>query len=586
MHQIVAPPDRDLDTSTKIAAVIRLTAWTSTLLVGALQTWAGRFPIGEDGVSYLDIADSYLRGDLRHAINAYWSPLYSWVLAFGLGVTKPSAYMESTVVHGLNFIVFIASFTAFDQFLQQLLAARQPDTRDLSTRSTIGVPTNAVLVAGYAAFLWVTINWISVPLETPDMCLTVFIYAAATLLVRMRQSPTARTFTAFGALLGFAFLTKSVMLPLSPVFLTGVLIAVRERSRALRGIAIAMVAMAVVAAPHVAAISLAKGRFTTGDIGRLAYIWHSAEATSPDFSWHAEFPDDHRPLHPTHKIFDRPATYAFGFGPQPGAYPVWYDPSYWHDGLPLQFNLTGQLNRLRWSLETWWRMFVREAFFIPLACLAILVLSFQTWRVLMGALTQFADLLVPFVVALPLYSVVRLSPRYVAVFVLLFVVAFLSSIRLPATARRRRNAWAVAIALALTVAVTFIPWTLRTVAEIRAQQEPESHMFWTIADGLTKMGALPGDGVICLGYGPPAYWARLAHVRIVGEVFSEMMGFKSIPNVTGLLASDGSLTPEAVAAFSTTGAKFLVARKIPAEVARHGWTELGTHTDWWGLAIP
>ena len=31
-----------------------------------------------DGVSYLDIGDAYFRGDWKAAVNAYWSPVYSW----------------------------------------------------------------------------------------------------------------------------------------------------------------------------------------------------------------------------------------------------------------------------------------------------------------------------------------------------------------------------------------------------------------------------------------------------------------------------------------------------------------------------
>ena len=53
---------------------IRVLCWLVALSLGALQAWALRFPIGEDGVSYLDIADAYLRGDWHNAFSAYWSP--------------------------------------------------------------------------------------------------------------------------------------------------------------------------------------------------------------------------------------------------------------------------------------------------------------------------------------------------------------------------------------------------------------------------------------------------------------------------------------------------------------------------------
>jgi hypothetical protein len=39
-----------------------------------------RYCINPDGVSYISIAQKYLRGDFADAINGYWGPLYSWLL--------------------------------------------------------------------------------------------------------------------------------------------------------------------------------------------------------------------------------------------------------------------------------------------------------------------------------------------------------------------------------------------------------------------------------------------------------------------------------------------------------------------------
>lgn len=72
-------------------------AFRSVALVFAfLQAWAYRFYIEPDGVNYLDIARAYLRRDWTNALNAYWSPLYSWLLALIQRVFHPSPYWEST----------------------------------------------------------------------------------------------------------------------------------------------------------------------------------------------------------------------------------------------------------------------------------------------------------------------------------------------------------------------------------------------------------------------------------------------------------------------------------------------------------
>ncbi|MGQ9896834.1 MAG: hypothetical protein ACUVR8_04615 [Acidobacteriota bacterium] len=40
-----------------------------------------QFQINPDGIAYLDLAEKYVRGDLWGAVNAYWSPLISWLTA-------------------------------------------------------------------------------------------------------------------------------------------------------------------------------------------------------------------------------------------------------------------------------------------------------------------------------------------------------------------------------------------------------------------------------------------------------------------------------------------------------------------------
>jgi hypothetical protein len=105
------------------------------------------------------------------------------------------------------------------------------------------------------------------------------------------------------------------------------------------------------------------------------------------------------------------------------------------------------------------------------------------------------------------------------------------------------------------------------------------HLPYEIARGLSAAGVAPGDKVVKVGYGPNAYWARLAGVKIVAEVFSEDEEFDKVPGIRAMFAADGSLLPAARAALSGTGAKAIVASAVPADVARQGWQELG-RTGW------
>src|SRR5262245_66056250 len=65
----------------------------------ALHAYANRHLINPDGISYLDVASAYARGDFAEAVNAYWSPLYSWLLAAVFTLMRPTAYWECTVAH-------------------------------------------------------------------------------------------------------------------------------------------------------------------------------------------------------------------------------------------------------------------------------------------------------------------------------------------------------------------------------------------------------------------------------------------------------------------------------------------------------
>ena len=48
-----------------------------------------RYELGPDGISYLSVASEYAHGYWRDAVNPYWGPFYSWLLAFLLVLRVP-----------------------------------------------------------------------------------------------------------------------------------------------------------------------------------------------------------------------------------------------------------------------------------------------------------------------------------------------------------------------------------------------------------------------------------------------------------------------------------------------------------------
>jgi hypothetical protein len=69
--------------------------------------------IGVDGLCYLEVARAYLRHDWHTALNAYWGPLYSWLLTLGMTVTHPSVESELPLAQAVNFIIFVVSVFTF-----------------------------------------------------------------------------------------------------------------------------------------------------------------------------------------------------------------------------------------------------------------------------------------------------------------------------------------------------------------------------------------------------------------------------------------------------------------------------------------
>jgi hypothetical protein len=78
--------------------------WAVAFFLGLSQAWSWRYYIEPDDVSYIEIAHAYVQRDFAHAVNAYWSPLYSWLLALVLSLIHVPEYSEATALHLLNFL--------------------------------------------------------------------------------------------------------------------------------------------------------------------------------------------------------------------------------------------------------------------------------------------------------------------------------------------------------------------------------------------------------------------------------------------------------------------------------------------------
>ena len=149
----------------------------------------------------------------------------------------------------------------------------------------------------------------------------------------------------------------------------------------------------------------------------------------------------------------------------------------WHEGTTVRLDLVGQLRTLHWSSVVWRRLFLGDGDFLIFGAFVLLAASFQRWRDLWGELRGQTEMLLPLLVALPLSSIVLLSPRYVAVFALLFWLGLFASVRLPQATVSRRLSWAVCVAVVLMIGLRLAPWSVNRLRDVRRQTSAEDRVY-------------------------------------------------------------------------------------------------------------
>jgi hypothetical protein len=116
-----ATPEKREFQLVSVSSLDRSLLWASVLL-GVVHSWMSRWAMNPDGMSYLDLGDSFFQRGWAHAVNAWWSPLYQCLVGNVVGILKPSMKWEFPLVHAVNFEIFLVARLAFRYLLYTLLA--------------------------------------------------------------------------------------------------------------------------------------------------------------------------------------------------------------------------------------------------------------------------------------------------------------------------------------------------------------------------------------------------------------------------------------------------------------------------------
>lgn len=571
---------------------MRVAFWAAIIIVGALYSWTVRHSMNSDGVVYLDLADALIRGDFKTALSAYWSPLYSWILAGAVLVLQPSSQWEFPLVHLVNYVIFLVALASFEFFMQELLKYNQ--VRAAQTRETgyARIPDWALKSLGYGLFVFFALGFITLWLVTPDMLVAALIFLAAGILLRIRTGRATRlSFVLFGLILGLGYLAKTSMLPMALVFLGVALLSGGNLSaikKSFPNILIATVIFLLIIAPFVGFISTDKGRLTIGDSGKLNYAWW-VNKTAVYIHWQGENPESGIPTHPTRRIYGSPAVYEFA-EPVAGTYPAWFDPSYWYEGLRINFDISQLLPILQFNAMTYFKLLYQHQWALVLATL-VLLFQGRLVRKSISDILEHWSLLLICIAGLSMYAIVTIfqDPRYIAPYALILWMLIFSQIRVASGFWAEKAAPYIAIT-AVTTTLTFvpvamhsfmasmpvIPTSLNMVGALISGEDAVTDIEWQVAEHLRLFGVEPGDKVAIVGDSFTAFWARLAKVQIVSEIPSQWpeTGHDNI-----FWRASDQVRSEVLHAFAQTGSKVVVTKVIDEEHAKYayalGWRQIG-----------
>jgi len=549
------------------------------------------YQIDGDAVSYMDIGDLIRSHQWAGIVNGYWHPLYPAALALGHSLFHATRFTELHAYYMVNFGIFLLEMVAIVTFTGAILRLR--DARAALT----GSPSAPFLLTRYplrylalALLVIASQRELSIGKVRPDALLQALLMFGFAALLTYLATDRLRYAALTGLAFGLAFLTKSFAFPIA--LLSVALLAAfallwqrRRPARVATAIVIVLACFAIVAGPYIAALSKQKGRLDFGDSGNLNYAWfvggtekmHLQNGTPAIYGT-----SEVHLKHPEKVILQSPLVTSYTEFPY-GTYPPWFDATYFNERIKTHINPRGEIRTvLRDTVLT-----VRYLLNHPEGWLLLLVLLLIGARPdLCRRLTGNGFWVIPLLLGIAIfaiYGLVNIEERYVTVGYLAVVLTLFASLRAPASSTRGSEAVSVSSALILLLALLAVGESSRKVAEMRRNLYTSHIAFgwykpevFQAAKAINDLGVRPGEAIACAGTNAclyDIYWARLAGVRILSEIYlPEPFPYASLAGTPNL--------PAAIDAARRNGARILVGYFDPVvmkgtDPATAGWISLG-----------
>lgn len=534
------------------------------LVLVTCELWVSRFSIDADGTAYVDVARAWLRGDWVHALNAYWSPLYVWLLAGVLRIFSPSMHWELPVLHIASLISFALALAAWEWLIAEWERWQGPSANPLLTD-----------VTGYCVILWAglrmpQLGW----LQNGDTLVLALLLAVTALLVRVRRGAAAnRDFVVLGLLMGTGYLAKTAFATVIPVFL--VALAILLRALLDRRIVITALAGFAVAAPFVAALSIAQHRFTLGDSGKINYSWQVTGVSVEGYKENAYWPGPEI-KHPIRVLLNDPRVLSYDQH-LVGTLPVHSEVAWWCAGYPVRFNKARQLMILWSNIK-----FSIYAFRCPAIFLVLFCLPFGAARIF-RRFGQLWFMWIPAVFFALTYCFVFSDYRYLAGSYAVIGFAMMAATWNTPVPRRISQVaiWTVPLlTAALAMGGPFRYLAPDLFDELRGVKLPEGYTNVQAAETMHKAGLEPGDRVAYIGFSLGAALVGVEQAQIVAAVPERITHDDKVwgrplvfdfPKPHAFWGRSKEDQERVFQAFRSVGAKWVIADTVPKWADTRGW---------------
>lgn len=495
------------------------------------------YQIDGDAVAYMDIGDLIRSHHWAGVINGYWNPLYPAALALGHTLFHATRYTELRAYYFVNFGIFLLEMLAIVALADAIMALRKSlhaeDGRFILDRY-------ALRYLGVALLVIASQRELSLGKVRPDALLQAFLFFAIAALLRYLSSAAPAYAALMGVVLGLAYLTKSfaflfTLLCILALIGFGWLWKRASLPRLIVAGVLAFCGFVIVAGPYIAALSRQKGHFDFGDSGALNYAWyvgHTEKMHLQPYQTDKFGAADVHLKHPEKELLHSPLIVSYKQLPY-GTYPDWFDTTFWNDSIKPHEKLRDELPRMARNVVLVFRYLTNhpEAWLL-LGFLILLGASMQMRR---GVSALHLFWLAPILLGVlvwAIYGMVNVEERYVTAGYLMIILPLFAALEYR---RGERSSLIVPVASAVIVFMAILATgeSMRTVAELRRQlsirglpggwYDPE---IYQTAKTLNALGVEPGDSIACIGARAclyDHYWARLAGVRILTEVYDPDM---------------------------------------------------------------